>query len=307
MRGTILNWTIEQLRAFVTAAEKGSFSAAGRAMGKAQSVISTHIAMLEDSIGVELFDRSSRSPVLTESGRALLPEAHAVLRQSHRFESCAIAQYSGEAVLLNIVVSHGVPFQGISEGIAALSEKYPFVSGSFHIISLDEVWKQVSEGTAQIGIVGGQLPEIKNNCEMVCLGQMRYCLVASRKSPLGQRKSVKLVDLAQYRQIVFNRNRAERYLLSSQYWEVNDVVAAMYWASLGIGWAVVPLGLAQRIARDESMKNLVILDMDNMALMAHNIYLIWNNAFSRRDILEDLCLDLKNYYQQAFEQGDTLF
>ena len=118
-----MNWTIEQLRAFVTAAEKGSFSAAGRAMGKAQSVVSTHIAMLEDSLGVELFDRSSRSPVLTQAGRALLPEAHAVLRQSHRFDSCAIAQYSGEAVQLNIVVSHGVPFQGISEGMASLSEK----------------------------------------------------------------------------------------------------------------------------------------------------------------------------------------
>ena len=51
-----MNWTIEQLRAFVTAAEKGSFSAAGRAMGRAQSVVSTHIAMLEDSLGVELFD-----------------------------------------------------------------------------------------------------------------------------------------------------------------------------------------------------------------------------------------------------------
>lgn len=302
-----MNWTIDQLRAFVTAAEKGSFSAAGRAMGKAQSVVSTHIAMLEDSIGVELFDRSSRSPVLTEAGRALLPEAHAVLRQSHRFDSCAIAQYGGEAVVLNIVVSHGVPFQGISEGMAALSEKYPFLSGSFHIISLDSVWKQVSEGKAQIGIVGGHLPEMKNNCEMVSLGQMRYCLVASRMSPLGQMKSVKVEDLAQYRQIVFNRSRAERYLLNSQYWEVNDVVAAMYWASLGIGWAVVPLGLAQRIARDESMKNLVILDMDNMALIAHNIYLIWNNAFSRRDILEDLCRDLKTHYQQAFEQGNNMF
>ena len=306
-RGKNLNWTIEQLRAFVTAAEKGSFSAAGRALGKAQSVVSTHIAMLEDSLGVELFDRSSRSPVLTEAGRSLLPEARAVLRQSHRFDSCAIAQYSGEAVLLNIVVSHGVPFQGISEAMASLTEKYPFLSGSFHIVSLDSVWKQVSEGEAQIGLVGGHLPETKSNCEVVCLGQLRYCLVASRNSPLGQKKNVTVEDLAQYRHIVFNRSRAERYLLNSQYWEVNDVVAAIYWASLGIGWAVVPLGLAQRIARDESMKNLVILDMDNMSFVAHNIYLVWNNAFSRRDILEDLCRDLKTYYQHAFEQGDTTF
>ena len=79
-----MNWTLEQLRAFVTAAEKGSFSAAGRTLGRAQSVVSTHISMLEDSLGVELFDRSSRSPVLTAAGRDLLPEANAVLRQSEQ-------------------------------------------------------------------------------------------------------------------------------------------------------------------------------------------------------------------------------
>ena len=302
-----MNWTIEQLRAFVTAAEKGSFSAAARAMGKAQSVVSTHIAMLEDSLGVELFDRSSRSPMLTEAGRALLPEAYAVLRQSHRFDSCAVAQYSGDAVRLNAVISHGVPFQGISEGIASLAENYPFLRGSFHIVSLDEVWNQVSEGTAHIGLVLGHLPEIKKNCEMMCLGQMRYCLVASCNSVLGQKKHVSVDDLAQCRQIVFSGSRAQRYLLNSQYWEVNDVLVAMYWASLGIGWTAVPLGLAKRIISDSSMKNLVILDMDTMALATHNIYLIWNNSFSRRDVLESLCRNLKDYYQRAFEQDDKMF
>ena len=302
-----MNWTIEQLRAFVTAAEKGSFSAAARSMGRAQSVVSTHIAMLEDSLGVELFDRSSRSPVLTDAGRALLPEAHAVLRQSHRFDACAVAQYKGDAVRLTIVISHGIPFQGVSEGIASLSEKYPFLSGSFHIVSFDEVWNQVSDGRAHIGLVLGQLPEIKSNCQMMCLGQMRYCLVASRNSPLGQKQNVTTEDLSQHRQILFNSSRALRYLLNSQYWEVNDVLAAIYWASLGIGWTAVPLGLARRIARDESMKNLVILDMDNMALATHNIYLIWNNTFSHRDVLETLCRELKTYYQQAFEQENSLF
>ena len=114
-------------------------------------------------------------------------------------------------------------------------------------------------------------------------------------------------DLAEERQIVFNSSRAQRYLLNSQYWEVNDVLAAMYWASLGIGWAAVPLGLAKRIARDESMKNLVILDMETMALATHNIYFIWNNSFSRRDVLESLCRDLKAYYQHVGEQDNNIF
>jgi len=302
-----MNWTIEQLRAFVAAAEKGSFSAAARALGRAQSVVSTHIAMLEDSLGVELFDRSSRSPVLTEAGRDLLPEANAVLRQSHRFDSRAMAQFKGEAVKLNISIGHSVSFQSISETIAALSQRFPFLSGRVHIESRDDVWSHVQEGVSQIGVVMGELPELKNSCEMLCLGQIRYCIVASKHSPLARMESVSDQALAQYPQIVFNRSREQSRILSSQCWEVNDVFMAMYWASLDIGWTAVPLGLAQRIAQEGSMKDLAIVNMELLDLTAANIYLVWNVSFPRHDVLEAFRNDLKERYRRLLAAGNNFF
>jgi len=302
-----MNWTIEQLRAFVAAAEKGSFSAAARSLGRAQSVVSTHIAMLEDSLGVELFDRSSRSPVLTEAGRDLLPEANAVLRQSHRFDSRAMAQFKGEAVKLNISIGHSVSFQSISETIAALSQRFPFLSGRVHIESRDDVWSHVQEGVSQIGVVMGELPELKNSCEMLCLGQIRYCIVASKRSPLARMESVSDQALAQYPQIVFNRSREQSRVLSSQCWEVNDVFMAMYWASLDIGWTAVPLGLAQRIAQEGSMKDLAIVNMELLDLTAANIYLVWNVSFPRHDVLEAFRNDLKERYRRLLAAGNNFF
>ena len=64
-------WTLEQLRSFVAAAEHGSFSAAARAGGRAQSVVSAHIALLEADLGVDLF-RRGHMPTLTEAGALLL-------------------------------------------------------------------------------------------------------------------------------------------------------------------------------------------------------------------------------------------
>ena len=302
-----MNWTIEQLRAFVAAAEKGSFSAAARSLGRAQSVVSTHISTLEDVLGVELFDRSSRSPVLTDAGRDLLPEANAVLRQSHRFDSCAMAQFKGEAVKLNIAIGHSVSFQSISETIAALSSRFPFVSGSVHIESRDDVWKHVQEGEAQIGIVMGEMPELKNSCEMLCLGQIRYCIVASRNSPLAEMASVSDQDLAQYPQIVFNRSVEQSRILSSQCWEVNDVFMAMYWAALGIGWTAVPQGLARRIQQEDSIKDLAILNLELLDLTAANIYLVWNVSFSRRDVLAVFRDDIKERYRRLFAAGDNFY
>src|ERR1700687_5103215 len=67
--------TLDQLRTFIAAAEQGSFSAAGRKLRRAQSVVSQTLANLEGQLGVVLFDRSARYPTLTEGGRALLQNA----------------------------------------------------------------------------------------------------------------------------------------------------------------------------------------------------------------------------------------
>src|ERR1700758_5218971 len=66
-----------------------SFSAAGRRLGRAQSVVSQTLAHMEGQLGIRLFDRSKRIPVLTEAGRALLPDARAVTGNIDSFKARA--------------------------------------------------------------------------------------------------------------------------------------------------------------------------------------------------------------------------
>ncbi|VTR34556.1 HTH-type transcriptional activator AllS [Serratia fonticola] len=61
-----MRYSPEALLAFVEAAALGSFSAAARRLRKSQSTISTAIANLEADLGLTLFDRQARQPVLTE-------------------------------------------------------------------------------------------------------------------------------------------------------------------------------------------------------------------------------------------------
>ena len=79
--------SLDQLRTFLAAADEGSFSAAGRKLGRAQSVVSQVMANLEGQIGVRLFDRTARLPVLTDEGRALLIEALAVAGRMDAFKA----------------------------------------------------------------------------------------------------------------------------------------------------------------------------------------------------------------------------
>ncbi len=68
--------SLDQLKVFLMVVETGSFAAAGRKLGRATSAISYAIANLELQLGLPLFDReSTRKPILTEAGTAVLAEA----------------------------------------------------------------------------------------------------------------------------------------------------------------------------------------------------------------------------------------
>lgn len=76
--------SIQNLRTLLAIAERGSFAAAAREVHLTESAVSMQVKALEDELGLVLFDRSKRPPVLTEAGRALLPEARELVRGYER-------------------------------------------------------------------------------------------------------------------------------------------------------------------------------------------------------------------------------
>lgn len=62
---------LEDLASFVAAADKGSLTGAARALGVPKSTISRRLARLEEELGQQLVQRSSRAFRLTETGEAL--------------------------------------------------------------------------------------------------------------------------------------------------------------------------------------------------------------------------------------------
>lgn len=65
-----LNLPLNPLRAFAVASRHKTFTAAARELGVSQVAISRQIAILENFLNVNLFERGTRSAKLTEIGRA---------------------------------------------------------------------------------------------------------------------------------------------------------------------------------------------------------------------------------------------
>ena len=72
---------INQLRYFVSAAENRSFTKAAAQYYISQTAVTQQIQALEYTVGVALFDRSSRPISLTPAGKLFLADAKAILER----------------------------------------------------------------------------------------------------------------------------------------------------------------------------------------------------------------------------------
>lgn len=71
--------TLPELQAFAAAARTGSATGAGAALNLTQSAISRAIGTLEARLGTRLFRRERQRLILSDAGRAFLPEAEGIL------------------------------------------------------------------------------------------------------------------------------------------------------------------------------------------------------------------------------------
>ena len=117
--------SVEQLRVFLAVVEAGSFSAAARALGRAQSAVTYAVQGLEAEAGVQLFDRSAYRPVLSEAGRALLPCVQAILGAVDGFHAVAGGLSAGLEAELTVVVEAMFPMSRLVGALSELQGSYP--------------------------------------------------------------------------------------------------------------------------------------------------------------------------------------
>ena len=87
---------IKQLRYAVTTAEAKSFSRAAAALNVKQSTLSKRVSLLEGSLGIVLFDRSTRGAVPTEAGAAFLEVARRIIIDVDNLRTTARSVQYGE-------------------------------------------------------------------------------------------------------------------------------------------------------------------------------------------------------------------
>src|SRR3977135_2448632 len=192
--------SLDQLRTFIAAADEGSFSAAGRRLRRAQSVVSQTLANLEGQLGVKLFDRGARFPMLTDEGRALLADARTVAGNVDRLKARAKSLAGGLEAELSVAVDVVFPLAPFTQAVAAFQKEFPATLLRFDVES-SAVIEPVIDGRCAIGVVGSWAlitPQLAHEA----LLSVRVPMVVSPAHPLASlRGRIPVTVLAEHIQV----------------------------------------------------------------------------------------------------------
>ncbi|NDV17923.1 LysR family transcriptional regulator [Pseudodesulfovibrio sp. JC047] len=277
---------VRKLEAFCRVYELQSFSKAGDVMFLSQPTISSHVANLEEELGVKLFDRLGRTILPTDAGEVLYVSAVKV------FANLDQARASIEMLRNRVVGDMGVgcstiPSLGLLPQIlSGFSRKYPAVNFTVHTHDSTEIIQRVLSGEFPVGIVG-QKPE-EPELVAVQLADDERVLVASPKvSWLPDRGPVSLSHVASLPWIMRERGSATRRVLEKALEEAGHSIhdlpvrCRVEGTSEGLAYAAQGMGVCftSRLVAEDMIARNVLTALDVPALAGtRQFYLIYHSG-----------------------------
>jgi DNA-binding transcriptional LysR family regulator len=256
--------SLDYLRTFVAAADHGSFSAAGRVIGRAQSVVSQTIASLEAQLGVTLFERVGRYPTLTSQGTNLLADARRVVTAADALTAKARSFSAGLESELSIVVDVMFPQRCLTDALGSFKERFPSTPLRLYVEALGRVAELVLNGQCSLGITG-TLPFLPPGLAAERLFSEEMVTVVAPGSPLaGRHGPIAYREVLDETQLVLtdrsSMTRGVDYgVQGKNTWRLADLGAKHAFLRAGLGWGHMPLWL---ISEDLRKGRLVRIELE---------------------------------------------
>jgi DNA-binding transcriptional LysR family regulator len=253
--------TLDQLRVFAVVAETGSFSAAARRLHRAQSAVSYAIANLEELLGLALFERGHRRPILTEAGRAVLSDAKRVGRLVDDLRARAVGLHAGLEAEIGLAVDVMFPTARLVAVLEAFAREFPTVALRLRIEALGAVVTQVLDRACGLGISGPMGVRV-DGVEKRPLCQIELVPVCAPGHPLAAIGPPLLASaLHEHVQLVLTDRSTltegqDFGVISPRTWRLGDLGAKHALLRAGLGWGNMPAHMVGDELRDGTLVRL---------------------------------------------------
>lgn len=182
-----------QVRSFVAVAGDLHFGRAARRLNMTQPPLSRQIRLLEEYLGVRLFDRSSQSVALTAAGRAFLPQAQALLSQAGAAESSVRQAGMETEGTVRLGFFGSAAFRLLPRIMAAAASTYPRIAFELREMNAVSQMNAFAFGELDLGIV--RPIDAPAGVDVQVLMQERMLLALPRGHRLLRSRTVRPAEL----------------------------------------------------------------------------------------------------------------
>jgi DNA-binding transcriptional LysR family regulator len=190
--------TPRRLRQFLALIEHAHFGHAAKALGVSQPALSKSIQLLEQELGVTLFDRRTDGVTLTAFGQVLQRKSQRLLMAEEDLRRDIALLAVGDIGTLKVALG---PYPSVISGypaIARLHARHPHLNVTAHVAGWREVAHQVASGVVDLGIAEiSALQGVEEfNCEL--LGEHQGRLFCRPGHPLLSQRSLNRAQTLDY-------------------------------------------------------------------------------------------------------------
>jgi DNA-binding transcriptional LysR family regulator len=257
----------QNLRAFTLVAETRSFSVAAQKLYLTQPAVSKRVALLEQQLGTQLFDRIGRSVSLTEAGEALLPHARNVHRELLDAEQ-SVRDLSGEVSgRLRLATSHHIGLHRLPPVLSDFSQNCPGVQIDIEFMDSEQAYELVLQGKVELAVIT-QAPADEPCLVTRPIWHDPLDFLVGTDHPLAKSQNTALEQLSVWPAILPGLNTYTGKIIKTLFDQhqvklqismaTNYLETIRMMTAVGLGWTVLP-----RSMKDAS---LVSIEVDEIAI-----------------------------------------
>lgn len=241
---------LQQLRYIVEIERRGlNVSEAAETLYTSQPGISKQVKLLEDELGVSIFERSGkRFTGVTEPGRAILDIAAGILRETENLKRVGSEYGGGDTGRLVLAATHTQARYALPVVVRDFVAQHPKVRLEMHQGNPVQIAEWVAGGEADIGIATEALDQYPQLVSLP-VRQWSHCVIAPHGHPLLARQPLSLKDLAEWPLVTYDTAFAGRSRINRAFERIGlcpnvtltalDADVIKTYVSLGLGLGII--------------------------------------------------------------------
>ena len=245
---------LRQLRYFLAVAQEGHFGRAANRLNIVQPALSMQIRALEESLGAQLFIRTSRRVELTEAGALFRVEAERTIAQAEHAKLVVQRAARGELGSIRIGFSSGAAtFAGLlSRHIRRFHARYPQVEMELREIAVPLQMDDIVAGRLDLGYCPAYRDTFDPRLAVEILGSWPYLVAIRRDHPLAANETIPAKSLMNepvvYLAGTHGHVNLVRRVLGREpvlSYRATNVLAALTMVASGLGFAIAGQPLSE--------------------------------------------------------------